>query len=560
MFTLTSLAPRPVRARGSESLAAFAAGVVIPVGDAPQGIALTPGGSHAYVANRGSNTVSVIDTATDTVTATIPTGAGPVFVAISPDGARAYVTVFDDGLLSVIDTATNTIVEDITVGVGALVVALTPDGTRAYVTRQTTNTVTVIDTATSTVTAAVTVGDGPTGVAITPDGTRAYVACLSSNQVSVIDTATNTVAASVGVGTTPILLAITPDGARVYVTNVEDSTVSVIDTATNTVTSTIGTSAQPRFPAVSPDGSHVYLANAGPGTVSVIGATTNTVAENIAVGDDPTCIVFFPDGTRAYLTDAAAGTVNVMATTVIPDQGSTGGRTTVTLTGHHLANATAVHFGAAPAGVTANTDTSLTVTSPAGSGAAPVTVTTPGGTGLLGYFSYRPLPALTGISPAAGPVAGSDQEIVITGRNLAGVIDVHFGPTRAVIQSVSDTQVTVRAAQAPAPGAVAVTVTTPGGSAEGLSYTYLSPSTVTNVSPSTGPTTGGTEVTITGTDLAYTDTVTFNGIQAPFTVISDTTLTATSPPSGAEGTVPVTVTGPGGTPAGSFTYISEPVI
>ncbi|MEU2588138.1 IPT/TIG domain-containing protein [Streptomyces avermitilis] len=117
----------------------------------------------------------------------------------------------------------------------------------------------------------------------------------------------------------------------------------------------------------------------------------------------------------------------------------------------------------------------------------------PRGTGTLGYFYYTQFPALTGISPAAGRVEGSDQEIVITGRNLAGAINVYFGSTRAVIQTISNTQITVRAAGAPAPGGVAVTVVTPGGSADGLSYAYLSPPTVTGVSPSTGPTTGGTE-------------------------------------------------------------------
>jgi YVTN family beta-propeller protein len=315
--------------------------------------------------------------------------------------------------------------------------------------------------------------------------------------------------------------------------------VSVIDTATNTVTATVGVSAQPRFVAVSPDGTHAYVANSGPGTVSVIDTATNTVVENIGVGDEPTAIAIFPDGTHAYVTNTLAGTVSDMATTVIPDQGSTAGRTTVTLTGHHLANATAVHFGTAQAAVTANTATSLTVTTPAGSGAVPVTVTTPGGTGTLGSFYYAPFPALTGISPAAGPAAGSDDEIVITGRNLAGAIDVYFGPTRAVIQTVSDTQITVRAAGAPAPGGTAVTVITPGGTTDGLSYTYLDPSTVTGVSPNTGPATGGTEVTITGTGLASTDQVTFNGTLAPFAVISDTILTATTPPSGSDGTVDV---------------------
>lgn len=216
---------------------------------------------------------------------------------------------------------------------------------------------------------------------------------------------------------------------------------------------------------------------------------------------------------HAYVTNALAGTVGVLATTVIPDLGSTGGGAPVTLTGHHLANATAVHVGTARAVITANTATSITVTAPAGSGAVPVTVTTAGGIGTLGTFYYTPPPTLTGISPAAGPVAGSDQDIVITGRNLAGTINVYLGATRAVIQTVSDTQITVRAAGAPAPGGVAVTVITPGGTTDGMSYT--DPSTVTGVSPNTGPVTGGTEVTITGTGLAETDQVTFNGTRPP---------------------------------------------
>jgi hypothetical protein len=68
-------------------------------------------------------------------------------------------------------------------------------------------------------------------------------------------------------------------------------------------------------------------------------------------------------------------------------------------------------------------------------------------------------------------------------------------------------------------------------------------------------------VTITGTGLAYTEQVTFNGTPAPFGVVSDTTVTATSPPSGAAGTVDVVLTGPAGDmPTGSFTYVADPEI
>lgn len=89
---------------------------------------------------------------------------------------------------------------------------------------------------------------------------------------------------------------------------------------------------------------------------------------------------------------------------MIPDQGSTAGGTTVTLTGHHLANATAVHFGTAQAVITANTATSLTATTPAGSGAVPVTVTAPGGTGTLGSSSTPRQSATEAIIPTCGAV------------------------------------------------------------------------------------------------------------------------------------------------------------
>ena len=45
----------------------------------------------AYISNGASSTVSVVDTATNTVIATVPVGTGPGAVAVTPDGARVYV-------------------------------------------------------------------------------------------------------------------------------------------------------------------------------------------------------------------------------------------------------------------------------------------------------------------------------------------------------------------------------------------------------------------------------------------------------------------------------------
>ena len=49
-------------------------GAAIPVGDNPQGIAITPDGKTAYVVNGGSDTVTPIDTSNNTPGATVPVG------------------------------------------------------------------------------------------------------------------------------------------------------------------------------------------------------------------------------------------------------------------------------------------------------------------------------------------------------------------------------------------------------------------------------------------------------------------------------------------------------
>jgi|SRR5712671_4242095 len=70
---------------------------------------------NAYITNWNSNTVSVIDTATNAVSATIPVGPTPMGVAVSPDGSKVYVAneLHD---VSAIDTATNTVIATIPFG------------------------------------------------------------------------------------------------------------------------------------------------------------------------------------------------------------------------------------------------------------------------------------------------------------------------------------------------------------------------------------------------------------------------------------------------------------
>ena len=246
---------------------------------------------------------------------------------------------------------------------------------------------------------------------------------------------------------------------------------------------------------------------------------------------------------------------------VSPDAGSTSGGTAVTITGTNFASGMIVAFGATAAtGVTVYSSTSISATSPAGTGTVDVTVTTSNGTSVTSgadLFSYG-APTVTAVSPDAGSTSGGTA-VTITGTNFASGATVSFGgtaATRVVVVSAASITATSPAGT----GTVNVTVTTANGpsvtSGADL-FSYGAP-TVTAVFPDAGSTSGGTAVTITGTNFASGLIVLFGSIRATNVVFdSSTFITATSPPAGS-GTVQVTVTTNDGTSAISatdlFTY------
>ena len=80
----------------------------------------------AYVMNSGSDSVSVIDTTTNTVTATVPVEDSPVWAALTPNGRFAYVVNHGSGSVSVINTATKAVIAIIPVETHPYGVAVTP--------------------------------------------------------------------------------------------------------------------------------------------------------------------------------------------------------------------------------------------------------------------------------------------------------------------------------------------------------------------------------------------------------------------------------------------------
>ncbi|MDN3351237.1 hypothetical protein [Actinomadura sp. DC4] len=114
--------PAPAQPGSQPSAAGYVANAVSRT--APKIVTAARQRTPAYVTDFNANTVSVIDTATNTVIGTIPVGANPRGVAISPGGTRVYVANFGSTTVSVIDTATNAVIATIPVGAFPIRVAV----------------------------------------------------------------------------------------------------------------------------------------------------------------------------------------------------------------------------------------------------------------------------------------------------------------------------------------------------------------------------------------------------------------------------------------------------
>jgi hypothetical protein len=284
------------------------------------------------------------------------------------------------------------------------------------------------------------------------------------------------------------------------------------------------------------------------------------------------------EGTYTYEAPLPPPTV----TGVTPNYGPPTGHTNVTVTGTNFVGVRAVEFGhTGSSHVEVISSTELKAEAPLGGSPGyqevDVTVETAAGISAINpadQYRYEIVPGervcqpgeepvFTSIEPSSGPGRGG-ASVVIRGSHLAHVTAVGFG--HSFVQPLANGSETELVLTTPAgTGTVAISSGDNGFECHSgsVSYTYDPPPTVTSITPSSGYTTGGTPVTITGTEFASGATVTIGG--KPLTALSVNssaqTITGKTPP-GAVGSAPVVVSDEYGTStestaAGvSFTYIS----
>jgi YVTN family beta-propeller protein len=283
------------RTAGAGAIAVLLLTLCAPPADAKQ---------YAYAVNEGDgvdpSTVSVIDLSSQSVVTSIPVGILPLADASTPDGKSVYVANGNvvanpdgtysvlPGTVSVIDTKTNSVSATINVGSVPTAVGITPDGQKAYVLNTNDNTISVVSTATNQVTSTISlsVGVSPLGIAFNPKSSIAYVTSLSYDNfyngdytqpgyVIEIDTSSDSVVGSFSVGDTtngvgaPYGIAVTPNGAKLCVTllgnGISDGEVAILSTSPNNpVLGYVDSGGTiPSHIAIAPGGTKAWVGNTG---------------------------------------------------------------------------------------------------------------------------------------------------------------------------------------------------------------------------------------------------------------------------------------------------------
>jgi hypothetical protein len=148
--------------------------------------------------------------------------------------------------------------------------------------------------------------------------------------------------------------------------------------------------------------------------------------------------------------------------------------------------------------------------------------------------------------------------VTIVGANFGAGATVTFGGVAATGVTVTASSITA-ATPAHAAGVVSVVVTNPDSQSATLtsSFTYNAPApTIKSVSPTSSSHSGGTTVTISGTNFVSGAVVTFGGAKATVESLSSTSIRVRTP-AHARGTVNVVITNPNGQSAtltNGYTY------
>ena len=271
--------------------------------------------TRVYVPNSMSNTVSVIDPSSMTVTDQFPVKALPQHVVPSWDMQTLYVNNNNGNTLTPIDPRTGKPGADIPID-DPYNLYFSPDGTKAIVMAERNNAVDFYDPKTWTLIKKVPIPHaGVNHAEFSADGKTMVASCEFSGFLVRIDLDRMEITGELNVGGKPVDVKLSPDGSVMFNANETKNGVTVVDWANMRELGFIPTAKGAHGLYPSRDGTQLYVTNRGAGSVSVIDFATHKIVGNWQFGGSPDMGGVSSDGKQLWLSGRYNSEVYVLDTT-----------------------------------------------------------------------------------------------------------------------------------------------------------------------------------------------------------------------------------------------------
>jgi YVTN family beta-propeller protein len=298
----------------------------VKVGRRPRGLKLSPDGKLLYVTltgtpkadphgavaaptagDRAADGVAVVDVATRKVVRVLPAGQAPIALDLSPNGKTAYVANGETAEITVLDLGRGTITKKIPVGQEPTGVTVRPDGKIVYVATSATSEVYAIDAVNLELVTRVNAGSRPRSVVFSRDGATAFAIDEQFSELSLLDGRRHVLVGHVSLRDPvktvfvpqPYAGVLSPDGKRLFVSGGSGQSVFVVDVATRKVVRAIeDVGRTPRGIGVSRDGRKLFTANGASNDVTIVDVVSGKIDRRVGVGGAPWDLVVGRGATR----------------------------------------------------------------------------------------------------------------------------------------------------------------------------------------------------------------------------------------------------------------------
>ncbi len=308
--------------------------ISLPVGSHPAALAASPTHNEVYAASWGGandkGAFTIIDAEHNRVAATLSIGRQPAAIAVSSTGKRVYVANAGDNSVSVIDPASRQVLGVVGVGEDPGPLAVAPNDSTLVVANHQSGSISLLDLrgdALPKLRSSFAGCPGAASLSILPDSSKVFVACSGGAQVMVVglktlpekktassDEENDCLLAMLDVGKEPVKLIQKPDGGEIFVADRGADTISEIATGTNEVGGASLIGSHPNAGVVSADNSLLWVANQDADTVAVYSVDDGKLVNTVHVGDGPGAVAFSADGHLLLAVDTRSGDVSVVRT------------------------------------------------------------------------------------------------------------------------------------------------------------------------------------------------------------------------------------------------------